>query len=130
MDVVADLPSDAQAGEPVQQRELALHDPAVRRARLISGGVPRSSVARSRPECGRLGNVLRCDTTLRSIMARLFTTGTGDPPTRPGSRLSSLRNSTWMAAEGCSTSGAVPASSPCDWRPWLRAPSALTPIRR
>jgi hypothetical protein len=29
MDVVADLPSDALAAEPVQQRERAFHDPAV-----------------------------------------------------------------------------------------------------
>jgi hypothetical protein len=61
-----------------------------------------------------LGNVLRCGTTLRSMVARLSTTGTGDPLTRLGSRLSSLRNSAWTAAGGCWTSGAVPASSPYD----------------
>jgi hypothetical protein len=93
-------------------------------------GVPSSSAARSRPRCGRLGNVLRCDTILRSMVARLSITGTGGPLTRPASRLSSLRNSAWMAAEGCWTSGAVPVSSPCDWPACSRAPSALTPIRR
>jgi hypothetical protein len=54
-----------------------------------------------------LGNVLRCDTTLRFMMARLSTTATRDAPTRPGSRLSSLRNSAWMAAEGSWTSGGI-----------------------
>jgi hypothetical protein len=77
-----------------------------------------------------LGNVLRCDTTLPSMRARLSTTGAADPLTRPGSRLSSLRNSAWMAAEGSWTSGAVPVSSPYDWPTCSRVPSALTPIRR
>ena len=77
-----------------------------------------------------VGNVLRCGTTLRSMLARLSTTGAGGLRTHPSSRLSLLRISAWMAAEGSWTSGAVPASLPYDWPACSRTPSAWIPIRR
>ena len=41
MDVVADLPADAQAAEPVQQRERGFHDPPVdTEARAVLGAAP------------------------------------------------------------------------------------------
>ena len=97
--------SDDVAGIDDRGARYALHPegisgksgPSGRPAGLISvrlrSRTGHRALAESIPlRCGRLGNVLRCDTTLRSMMARLSTTGTGDPPTRPGSRLSSLRN--------------------------------------
>ena len=57
-----------------------------------------------------VGNVLRCDMTLRFMKARLSTTGAGGLPTRPGSRLSSQRNSPWMAAEDFLDVGCGPGS--------------------
>ena len=40
VDVVADLPADTQAAEPVQQRDRSFHDPAVN---AQAGAVPRAA---------------------------------------------------------------------------------------
>lgn len=41
VEVVADLPADAQAAEPVQQRDRSFHDPAVHaQAGAVPGAVP------------------------------------------------------------------------------------------